>query len=143
MVKTPTWSVDFLDAHQRHWTDAEILNEQNRLANADHLYGMSAECGLKAVMEKLGMPVDSLGPTDKRYKVHINVLWTRFKSFASGRLDSTLVSLLPDTDPFDDWDVNQRYANKTYFTRSWVQQHRSGAERVRALMHEARIRGVL
>jgi len=43
-------TADFLDAHERHWTDAEILFAQGRFANADHLYGLSAECGLKWLM---------------------------------------------------------------------------------------------
>lgn len=41
---------DFFNAHQRHWKDAELLYKEKRWANADHLYGLSAECGLKAVM---------------------------------------------------------------------------------------------
>ncbi len=40
-------SVDFGDAHIRHWKDAELLYCVQHLANADHLYGMAAECGLK------------------------------------------------------------------------------------------------
>lgn len=31
---------DFLDAHQRHWSDAEPLFEAARWAGADHLYGI-------------------------------------------------------------------------------------------------------
>ena len=46
---------DFKDAHSRHWVDAELLFGKSRWANADHLYGFSVECGLKAVMAKLGM----------------------------------------------------------------------------------------
>ncbi|WHF34964.1 hypothetical protein [Aeromonas salmonicida] len=41
---------DFLDAHARHWDDAESLLQAQRWANADHLYGMAAECGLKQLM---------------------------------------------------------------------------------------------
>ena len=37
--------VSFLDAHNRHWKDAELLFCRARLANADQLYGFSAECG--------------------------------------------------------------------------------------------------
>ncbi len=44
---------DFLDAHERHWQDAELLLTNQRLANADHLYGMSAECGLKRLCSRL------------------------------------------------------------------------------------------
>lgn len=41
---------DFVDAHERHWRDAELLWQHQRWANADQLYGLSAECGLKALM---------------------------------------------------------------------------------------------
>ena len=48
--------LDFRDAAKRHWKDAEYLLEDERFAaNADHLFGMSAECALKAVMLSLGM----------------------------------------------------------------------------------------
>lgn len=39
----------FVDAHRRHWDDAELLLGNARWANADQMYGFSAECGLKAV----------------------------------------------------------------------------------------------
>ena len=43
-------NTDFLDAHKRHWADAELLYNEDRWANADHLYGMAAECGLKRLI---------------------------------------------------------------------------------------------
>ena len=48
---------DFVDAHFRHWGDAELLFTNGRWANADQMYGFSAECGMKAVMVALGMPI--------------------------------------------------------------------------------------
>ena len=38
--------------------DFQLLFGDSRWANADQMYGFSAECGLKAVMKKLGMQVD-------------------------------------------------------------------------------------
>jgi len=35
---------DFVAAHRRHWRDAELLFEHERIENADQLYGFSAEC---------------------------------------------------------------------------------------------------
>ncbi len=57
--------VDFADAHRRHG-GAELLFMSERLGNADHLYGLNAECGLKAVMERLEVPVAPTGlpPTE-------------------------------------------------------------------------------
>ena len=49
---------NFLDAHERHWGDAERFFSAGRYANADHLYGMAAECGLKRLMVHFGMAVN-------------------------------------------------------------------------------------
>lgn len=57
---------DFLDAHDRHWNDAEYLFAALRWANADHLYGLSAECGLKRLMIAFGMPVTTSGNPQRR-----------------------------------------------------------------------------
>ena len=62
---------DFGDAHSRHREDAELLFREQRWANADHLYGLSAECGLnsrwikrpawESVLEEMGNPVVRAG----------------------------------------------------------------------------------
>ena len=56
--------VDCRDAHDRHWHDGETLYAASRWANADHLYGISAECGLKAAMTGLGMTTTETGPAE-------------------------------------------------------------------------------
>ena len=78
---------DFLDAHRRHWGDAELLFAQSRRANADQMYGFSAECGLKAVMKKLGMQVDAATgkPAEDEHRKHVQDLWPIFLMFATGR----------------------------------------------------------
>ena len=77
---------DFLDAHHRHWDDAERLFTAQRWANADHLYGLAAECGLKALMQKLkGGPLDP-----KNDYVHVmeskkpSNAWARFEAYRCG-----------------------------------------------------------
>ena len=72
---------DFADAHRRHWEDAELLYDHERWANADQLYGFSAECGLKAVMRSLGMPAK----TPSQYRKHVQELWPIFEDFAKDR----------------------------------------------------------
>ena len=56
-----TLPADFADVHRRHWEDAELLFMSERLGTADHLYGLNAERGLKAVMERLEVPVAPTG----------------------------------------------------------------------------------
>lgn len=77
---------DFLDAWRRHWEDAELLFEHHRWANSDQLYGFSAECGLKAVMQVWGMPVDETGrPNEQEHRKHVQDLWGEFVTFARKR----------------------------------------------------------
>lgn len=128
---------DFLDAHERHWQDAELLFQNSRLANADHLYGMAAECGLKRLMLAFGMPCDRSG-TPIHDKVHADNVWIRYESYNSGRPQYTL-----PPNPFANWNVNQRYAHQRHFDKNLVEPHRRGAAVVRKLLDEAQREGLL
>lgn len=107
-----TLPVDFADAHRRHWADAEVLFMNARLGNADHLYGFSAECGLKAVMERLGMSVDRTGLLPKEYRTHVQELWPQFEAFAAGHEGARRLEELPAGRPFSDWSHHDRYARR-------------------------------
>lgn len=135
--------VDFLDAHERHWTDAETLFQAQRWANADHLYGMAAECGLKRLMLAFGMPYDSVRdrPAKDRDRVHANKIWARFESYRYGHQGAAYV--LPTPDPFTDWDVAQRYAHQSNFDRARVAAHQAGVRQVRDLVQKAKREGLV
>ena len=77
---------DFLDAHERHWYDAELLFTEQRWANADHLYGIAAECGLKRLMVAFGMPFDTVKnrPAELSDRSHADSVWARYESYRSG-----------------------------------------------------------
>ena len=125
---------DFPNAHIRHWEDAEFLFRAGRWANADQLYGLSAECGLKAVMVANDLPVDAAGsPRDQEYRKHINVkaLWDGFRAFVQGRQTGQLLHHLPQSNPFAKWSVENRYANSADFNKQSVDPHRTAARRVR------------
>ena len=131
------WREDFLDAHQRHWEDAEFLFEARRLANADHLYGLAAECGLKAIWHLIaGRP-----PGDEQ-RVHVDRLWDQAVRLAPGGRIAQL-GTLPAQNPFDDWSIHQRYASRQHFTCNLVNRHRSGAADVRQLVLQARHGGMI
>jgi hypothetical protein len=135
-------NLDFLDAHERHWEDAELLMGDNRVANADHLFGISAECGLKCLMRQFGMPMDTDKPKEGKDRIHVNKIWIRFEAYRSGHLQGINYALsLPD--PFMNWDVNQRYARRVDFDISRVASHRTGAEAVLNLIKKAKLAGLL
>ena len=137
---------DFLDAHERHLEDAELLWEKDRLANADHLYGVSAECGLKGLMLAFGMPFDSNldqpRPREGKDRVHANGIWGRYEVYRSGHVSGAGYPLT-SPNPFDDWHVCQRYAHRTKFDAERVQRHRMGAEEVQKIVKEARLGGLI
>ncbi|MEC5213052.1 hypothetical protein RCH06_001594, partial [Polaromonas sp. CG_9.5] len=72
-------NADFLDAHHRHLRDADCLFSASHLANADHLYGMAAECGLKRLMIAFGMQTNDTGAPENRKKdwIHAEKVWVR------------------------------------------------------------------
>lgn len=140
---TAAFTVDFLDAHERHWSDAEFLFQDERWGNADHLYGMCAECGLKAIMVALGVATDAEGSPERPHREHINILWPLFRSFLSGRQAAHLAMHLPQSNPFSKWRVFHRYANGTYFSEGETDVHRKGARDVRHLVERARQEGFL
>lgn len=133
---------DFLNAHERHWEDAELLLAAQRWANADHLYGMAAECGLKRLMMAFGMKFDSDKdmPEDKKDRKHADCIWARFESYRCGHHRGAGF-VLPTGNPFADWDVSQRYAHQNHFDAARVTTHQAGANIVRRLVKKAILEG--
>ena len=136
-------STDFRDASDRHFQDAEALLAQAREANADHLFGLSAECSLKAVMLALGMAVNTDGaPADRGHKVHMPELWAAFQSFAEGRLASRYLEPLDKANPFSDWAVDQRYWARSAISASAPSKHRIAADQCRLSLEKLLFDGV-
>jgi len=135
---------DFLDAHERHWEDAEMLHDRDRLANADHLYGISAECGLKRLMLAFGMPFDPQRnrPETREDRRHIDNIWHRYDAYRSGHYRATRY-VLSESTPFADWNSSQRYAHRSNFDQARVQKHREGAAEVREMVRKARLEGLI
>lgn len=135
---------DFLDAHKRHWDDAERLFAKGRYANAGHLYGIAAECGLKRLMVRFGMMVNPTtgSPTAREDRSHVNRVWDRFESYRSGKLEGVDYGL-PIPNPFDNWDVSDRYAHQSNFNPADVQLHQAGAAVICELIKKAQREGLL
>jgi len=135
---------DFLDAHHRHWDDAERLFAAQRWANADHLYGMAAECGLKRLMQAFGMPFDSVRdrPANQLDRVHADGVWARYESYRCGHHRGATY-VLPPVNPFDNWNASQRYAHQSLFDAARATSHQIGANQVRQLIKKARWEGLI
>jgi len=135
---------DFLDAHNRHWQDAELLFNSESWANADHLFGIAAECGLKKLMLVFGMPFDTNedSPQRKSDRKHADGIWARYEAYRSGHHQGANYGLTTHN-PFRDWHVSQRYANQNHFYQALVEPHRDGANEVRQLIRKAQLEGLI
>lgn len=138
---------DFKNAYERHQQDADSLFDRRRYANADHLYGLAAECALKAVMVGLDPNLvdkngDFLNQTDKK---HIDKLWGHFRLFLQGRnASSLLIHISSSNSPFNKWTVNSRYAHQKTFNKGNVLSHKKTVnDSIAGLMLEARTKGIL
>ena len=51
--------------------------------------------------------------------------------------------LLGSSNPFNDWDVNQRYANEANFNQALANNHRIGWEQAQMIVSQAKLDGLL
>lgn len=135
---------DFLDAHERHWDDAERLLKAGRWANADHLHGLAAECGLKRLMLAFGMHVDpnTGNPRDGQDRKHVDGIWTRFESYRSGRVQGASYAL-SNINPFLNWSVSDRYAHQSNFDQERAHKHKVASQVIHQFIVKAKLEGLL
>jgi len=116
---------NFTQAALRHWRDAELLKDQNRVENADHLYGIAAECAIKQAL--LHLPAfANQGTLQESYMQHIDVLWNKVGHQSLQRIYPGLLAYLKNGGkPFDDWKVAQRYSADNVISPEKMQAHRT------------------
>lgn len=124
---------DFEDASKRHLADAEMLFAQapQRLANASHLFGISAECSLKSIAKKLKPNTRFGGRTG-----HIPDLFAELMNVAPAiGTNADLVTKIAAIEPyFAHWQVAQRYVSQTNFLAGTVALEKAGANDAHLLM---------
>ena len=128
---------DFSNAASRYWLDANFLHNDSRLATADHLFGVSAECALKAVMVSL-----SGAKLLRRYKVHLPYIWDEFIAYMPSSGTNAYASFLA-ANPFTSWDVGDRYGHDSAFPQTRVDNHRNAALQAQKVLEQAKLDGVL
>lgn len=135
-------STNFLQAHERHLNDANFLYEDSRYANAGQLYGLAAECGLKELMIKFGMPLNNGSPQQNADRVHVDRVWQRYQSYQNSAANGVNFSLTI-VNPFTGWGIHQRYWQNSCFNQATVEGYKNGVTLVANLIQKARIEGLL
>lgn len=130
---------DFHNAFHRHADDADLLLERKRRANADHHYGLAAECALKALLRQQGITSKDGDLDDRNYRHHINKLWDKYQNFMQTRH----AYAIPPDNPFQDWDIAQRYAPERDIAEQAVRNHGAAVASLRKIIEKAEYEGVL
>jgi hypothetical protein len=139
-------NVDFKNAANRHYRDGELLYQNARWANADQLYGLSAECVLKWIIVGLdpgGVDRRTGDFSNSKHKKHLEDgavdnqgntkdLWVYLSVNLYGRLAQH--NPLPNPNPFKDWRISQRYAHDNEIDQQQADRHRLAAEDLMRLL---------
>ena len=113
-----TVTVDFFAASKRHHADAMLLQKEGREPNAGHLFGFSAECGIKALLVDSGYPTDPDGdlkkpsqptPDARKHVDELSGLMHNIIASLSGRSGAQFLAQIPNVGNFADWKVSHRY----------------------------------
>lgn len=102
--------VDYLKCARRHNHDAGTLLAGGASAkpNAGQLFGLSVECGVKALLVHLGAAVTADG-TVRDHKLHIPFLITEITVLPDGRPIADLHAAAPSLAKLTDWAIEHRY----------------------------------
>ncbi len=130
--------INYAEATGRHLSDAGVLQNVGRNENADQLYGIAAECALKAVMVCFGLPIDAHGNVERPYRTHNPAVWRQYMTFCANRISNRYPI---SDDPFHDWDVNQRYHAGGGVSSASVVAHSVAAKAAARLIDEVRLDG--
>jgi len=93
------------------------LFQRSRFDNAGYHYGLSAECALKGVMERVGINFDDVEVDGRTaYYVHFPEL-KRIPVKQAGRLSQKIATMLARTQFLQEWHLKMRYSHDNAILR--------------------------
>lgn len=120
-------------AARRHLEAAETLYQGTRRDVAGYLYGLAAECAIKALMLDLGMrPMVEARGNDDPFYAHFRRLTTMLRDGAHARQHLDLRKFTEDTRFMEHWDISMRYSDGKGIREAWVSRWRQNAKDVMA-----------
>lgn len=146
--------VSYFESARRHFHDAGVLLGGSRSANAGQLFGIAAECGIKAILVASNVPVDITGSIDrlpgvkgKGFKDHWPQLGQALTDLAGAIPDSrtatSYLSLIPNLAHFSDWLIEHRYWRDAALPLPAVGRWQAAAAEVMAALDQAKEDGRL
>jgi len=113
----------FPEAARRLFEDGNFLRDKQRFATACHLYGLAAECALKACMQAIP------GSARELPRKHLPELANDARRWLNRKRHRGLLILLTKKDYMDGWDIQNRYLAAACLTDDKCTQFRDHALR--------------
>lgn len=121
------FTIDMAIAARRNLDAAIRLEADQKAMVAGYLFGIAAECALKAMMTNLHLPVPKAREDDPRY-AHFPELLVLLRDQMSGRQSGALNRYIQDQRFLQGWSIKICYSDSknlsTSQLRSWSQQAR-------------------
>lgn len=96
---------------------------------AGYLYGIAAECAIKAMMREAGLVPQEPRREDPFY-AHFPELRTMVRDRMAGRRGGPLLRLIGDHAFMHHWDTDMRYCNASEIQDTWVDDWQTQARNV-------------
>lgn len=120
---------DMPAAARRHLEAADALFEGAKRDVAGYLYGIAAECAIKAMMLS-----DGMRPSDNRrddpFFAHFPELRTMLRDRQWGRRGTVLRRFVESDDFLNQWDTQMRYCKGSDIKEQWIQKWKTQAHDV-------------
>lgn len=122
-----TYTPDLPAAARRHLEAADAL-EHKRRDVAGYLYGIAAECAVKAMLLDAGRrPLAPEARRDDPHYMHFPELRTALRDAPLGRKDQVWRRYIDDPSFMHHWDTAMRYSKGSEIQESWVDAWRRQA----------------
>jgi hypothetical protein len=121
------FTIDMAIAARRNLDAAIKLEADRKEMVAGYLFGIAAECALKAMMAHLHLPIPQARVDDPRY-AHFPELLIMLRDQMSGRQSGALNRYIQDQRFLQGWSIRIRYSDGKNLSstqlKSWSQQAR-------------------
>ncbi|HJU16326.1 MAG TPA: hypothetical protein VJ770_07635 [Stellaceae bacterium] len=113
------FATDMKAAARRHLEAGDILMANQRRDVAGYLYGIAAECAVKAMMIEFGMRPVPEKKSDPFF-AHFPELRSMLRDVLRGRKGTPLVRLIQDDRFLNHWSTHMRYSHGKDIDDRWV-----------------------
>jgi len=115
-----TFNVDMPAAARRHLLAADTLLSSPRGDVAGYLYGIAAECAIKAMMIEAGLRPSSQPRREDPFFVHFPELRTMIRDKLQGRRGTPLITYIKNDAFMNNWSTRMRYSHGRDIRPQWI-----------------------